>query len=108
MIAIEINKLGDSFKRICDMVADGETIIVSRPHNQNIVVISEHEYNLREKALKNIEYIGKIDHSMQEARDGKTISFTMDELEAFETMSIEETKAFAKKRKEEEGAKKWK
>jgi antitoxin YefM len=103
MIAIEVNELSDNFNNIFDMVVNGETVIVSRPHNQNVIVISEHEYNIREKAIRNAEYLYKLDQSIQQVKEGKTISFTIEELEAFETMTPEEIRAFADNRKLEEG-----
>jgi antitoxin YefM len=84
MKAINAAALRDKFKEICDMVVSGETIIVSRPHNQNVVVLSEAAYNELEKARKNAEYLSVIERSMQELEDGKGIVKTMAELEAME------------------------
>ena len=35
----------DNFKSLCDKVFSGKTLIISRPKNENIVMISEHVYN---------------------------------------------------------------
>ena len=105
MIAIKANELRDNFKRICDLVVTGETVIVSRPRNQNVVVLSEAEYNIREKALRNAEYLTKIDESLKELNQGKTITLTLDELNAMETMSNEDARIHIEKIKKNQGIK---
>ena len=46
MIAISSSKVRSNFKGICDkVVEDVETIIVTRTRGENIVMISENEYN---------------------------------------------------------------
>ena len=52
----------------------------SRPHNQNLIVISETEYRELEKLRRNAEYLTKLEHSMQQFKEGKVVSKTMDEL----------------------------
>ena len=39
MIAIKPTQMRDNFKELCDRVVDGETIIVSRPNNKNVVIL---------------------------------------------------------------------
>lgn len=45
MIAVKSMNVRDHFKEWCNKVINGETIIVSRPKNENIVMMSEAEYN---------------------------------------------------------------
>ena len=52
----------------------------SHPHNQNLIVISETEYRELEKLRRNAEYLAKLEHSMQQFKEGKVIVKTMDEL----------------------------
>ena len=52
----------------------------SRPHNQNLIVISETEYRELEKLRRNAEYLAKLEHSMQQFKEGKVVVKTMDEL----------------------------
>ena len=92
----------DNFKAVCDRVVNGDTVIVPRPNNQNIVVLSEAEYNRRDKALKSIEYFNKLHESKAQLESGQSVSFTIDELLAFENMTADEITAFADKRKQEE------
>lgn len=80
-MAIKANELRDNFKNICDLVFNGETVIVSRPHNQNVVVLSEQEFNIREKAFRNSEYLSKIDKSIKQLENGEVVIKTMEELE---------------------------
>lgn len=52
----------------------------SRPHNQNLIVISEAEYRELEKLRRNAKYLAKLEHSMQQFKEGKVVAKTMDEL----------------------------
>lgn len=52
----------------------------SRPHNQNLIVISEAEYRELEKLRRNAEYLAKLEHSIQQFKEGKVVAKTMDEL----------------------------
>ncbi len=52
----------------------------SRPHNQNLIVISETEYRELEKLRRNAEYLAKLEHSMQQFKEEKVVAKTMDEL----------------------------
>ena len=80
MLAIKSMDLRDNLKTLCDKVFHGETIIISRPKNENVVMLSEKEYNEMLKAKRNAEYLAKIDESLKQLEQGKTISFSMDEL----------------------------
>ncbi|MCL2015349.1 MAG: type II toxin-antitoxin system RelB/DinJ family antitoxin [Defluviitaleaceae bacterium] len=51
------------------------------------------------------EYAAKIARSEQQLREGKTISFTMDEIESFEYMETDELMNFLETRYEESRAK---
>lgn len=82
MIAIKPSELRDNLKMFCDMVTGGETVIVSRPYNQNVVVLSERGYNEMLKAWENASYLAKIEKSIQDLADGKGIVKTVAELEA--------------------------
>lgn len=52
----------------------------SRPHNQNLILISEAEHCEFEKLRRNAEYLAKLEHSMQQFKEGKVVVKTMDEL----------------------------
>jgi len=84
MIAIKAMEMRDKFKEYCDKAASGETVIVTRKGNKNVVVISEKEYNNMLKAARNAEYLAMIDKSMSELEKGGFIMKSLEELRAFE------------------------
>lgn len=84
MLAVKSMDLRENFKSLCDKVFGGETLIISRPKNENVVMISEKEYNEMMKAKRNAEYLAMIDRSMAEAEAGGLITKTLDELRAYE------------------------
>ena len=77
-------EMRDKFKEYCDKAASGETVIVTRKGNKNVVVISEKEYNNMLKAARNAEYLAMIDKSMSELEKGGFIMKSLEELRAFE------------------------
>lgn len=80
MLAVKSMDVRDNFKFFCDKVFDGETLIVSRPKNQNVVMMSESEYNNIMKAKRNAEYLTMLDKSMAEAEAGKFIMKSIEDL----------------------------
>ena len=80
MLAVKSMDVRDNFKSFCDKVFGGETLIVSRPKNQNVVMMSESEYNNIMKAKRNAEYLTMLDKSMAEAEAGKFIMKSLEEL----------------------------
>lgn len=85
MLAVKSMDVRENFKEWCNKVIGGETLVVSRPKNENVVIISEKEYNEMAKAKRNEEYLKKLDHSFAQLKQGKTISFSMVELRAMES-----------------------
>ena len=84
MLAVKSMDVRDNFKSLCDKVFHGETLIISRPKNENVVMVSEAEYNKMMKAKRNADYLAMLDKSISEAEAGGFITKTMAELEAFE------------------------
>lgn len=73
MLAVKTVKSMDvreNFKALCDRVFHGETLIVSRPKNENVVIISESAYNELIKFKRNAEYLTILDKSINEAESG--------------------------------------
>ncbi|MFR5727376.1 MAG: type II toxin-antitoxin system Phd/YefM family antitoxin [Clostridium sp.] len=83
MLAVKSMDVRDNFKSLCDKVFRGETLIISR-ENENVVMLSETEYNEMMKAKRNADYLAMIDKSMAEAEAGGFVVKTIDELEAYE------------------------
>lgn len=84
MLAVKSMDVRENFKLFCDKVFSGETLIVSRPKNENIVMMSESEYNEIMKAKRNAEYLTMLDKSMAEAEKGGFIVKSIDELGEYE------------------------
>ena len=84
MIAVKSMDVRENFKSFCDKVFMGETLIVSRPKNENIVMMSEHEYNEIIKLKKNAEYLAMLDKSIAEAESGGFIVKQIENLGNYE------------------------
>ena len=84
MLAVKSMDVRDNFKSLCDKVFNGETLIISRTQNENIVMLSENEYNEMLKAKKNADYLTMLDKSIAEAEAGGFITKTIAELEEYE------------------------
>ena len=84
MLAVKSMDVRDNFKKLCDKVFNGETLIVSRPKNENIVMLSEKEYNEMLKAKRNADYLAMLDKSIAEAKSGGFITKSIDELGEYE------------------------
>ena len=82
MLVVKSMDVRDNFKNLCDKVFNGETLIISRPKNENIVMLSEKEYNEMLKAKRNADYLAMLDKSMAEA--GGFVMKTIEELERYE------------------------
>jgi antitoxin YefM len=84
MLAVKSMDVRDNFKSLCDKVFNGETLIISRPKNENVVMLSESEYNEIMRFKKNADYLAMIDKSIAEAEAGGYVIKTIAELEAHE------------------------
>lgn len=84
MIATKPIDLRARLKDYLDNAFNGEPVIVSRKNNENVVIVSEREYNELMKAKRNAEYLAMLDESQAQFERGETISFTMEELKAME------------------------
>jgi len=82
MIALRTIDMRNDFKRVSELVQQGEKVLIARPHNENLVILSEKDYNELEKAKRNAEYLAMIDRSIEQHKQGKVVIKTMSELEA--------------------------
>lgn len=85
MLAVKSVNVRDNFKEWCDKISMGETVVISRPRNQNIYMINETEYNELQKAKRNAEYLAMLDKSEEQFQKGDTITFTLEELKEMES-----------------------
>ena len=74
MLAVKSMDVRDNFKSLCDKVFNGEVLIISRPKNENVVMLSQNEYNDMLKAKRNADYLAMLDKSMNEAKAGGFIT----------------------------------
>ena len=93
MIALRAVDVKTNFKDVCAKAFGGEVILISRPKNQNVVLLSEAEYN----ELSRSAYIAKLERSAEEIKQGRTVTKTLEELRAMEHMSKEEAMALFEK-----------
>ena len=104
MLAVKSMDVRDNFKSLCDKVFRGETLIISRPKNENVVMLSEKEYNKIMKEKRNADYLAMLDKSFDQLKQGKTISFSIEELQNMESDDWKPTKKildFMEKMKDE-------
>lgn len=71
MTAIKGIDLKTRFKEFCDRAFNGESFIISRPQNENVVLMSEKEYAELEKHRRNAEYLAKLDRGFNQINAGK-------------------------------------
>ena len=83
MLAVNYSTIRENLKSYCDKVSDqNETVIVTRKGEKNVVIISLDEWNSMQKALRNAEYLAKLDRSEAELEEGHRIVKTLADLEA--------------------------
>lgn len=73
MLVVKSMNVRDNFDDWCNQVINGETLIVSRPKNENVVILSEKEYNELQKAKRNTEYMAKLQRGISALNTGKGI-----------------------------------
>jgi antitoxin YefM len=72
MLAVNYSTVRNNFKNYCDEASDnGETVIVTRKEEKNIVIMSLDKYNKLEKAARNAEYLAKIDRGIEQIASGR-------------------------------------
>ena len=85
MVAVKSIDIKNDFTEWCDRISMGETVVISRPQNDNIYMINEAEYVSLQKAKRNAEYLAVLDESEKQLQKGETITVTLDELKAMES-----------------------
>jgi len=74
MKAVKTTDIKFRTKEVLDEAAGGETIIVSRPRNQNVVVLSEAAYNLMRKAAEVGQPIMEKEQRKRQRKDGLLVA----------------------------------
>ncbi|MDD3796314.1 MAG: type II toxin-antitoxin system Phd/YefM family antitoxin [Lachnospiraceae bacterium] len=81
MLAVKSMDVRDNFRDLCNKVVGGEIVVVSRPKNENIIMLSEKEFNELQKAKHNAEYLSMLDRSFEQLAHGDVVIKSMEELE---------------------------
>lgn len=63
-----------------DVFTKHQTLIVTRPDDENVVVISENYYNELQKEISNLQYLLKLAKADQEIDEGKLIKMNLDNM----------------------------
>ena len=80
--AVKVADLARNCKQICDEAFSGNPVIVSRPHNENVIVVAEAEYldMVKTRELLNRERIlRELAEAEKEAADPNTKWLSHDE-----------------------------
>ena len=84
MVALKAIDIKNNFKEICSKIINGEIIMLSRPRNENVVMLSELEYNELAKAKRNLDYFLKLEKSINETKVKFAAEKTLEELREME------------------------
>ncbi len=72
MLAVNYSTIRNNLKSYCDEATDnGETVIVTRKGEKNIVILSLEKYNQIMRAARNAEYLAMIDRGLEQLENGK-------------------------------------
>ena len=72
MVAANYTAVRNNLKEYCDMASDsGETVIVTRKADKNIVLMSLERYNEMEKEIRNAKYLEKLERAFDQLYSGK-------------------------------------
>lgn len=85
MLAVNYSTIRNNLKDYCDMATDeAETVIVTRKNEKNVVLMSLEQYNSIMKAVRNAEYLTKLDQSIAQLEAGKGQQHELIEVEGNE------------------------
>lgn len=85
MIAVKPTQVREQFKSICDkVVRNNEIVVVPRAKEENVVIVSEKQYNVMLKAIKNAAYLDMVDESIEQLESGNFVIKTLEELRQME------------------------
>ena len=72
MLAVNFSTMRNNLKSYCDKaVKENEDVIVTRKIEENVVLINLKKYNQFLKAVKNSEYLAKLDRGFEQVKSGK-------------------------------------
>lgn len=72
MLAVNYSTIREKLKDYCDKATDeDETIIVTRKNEKNVVLMSLEQYNVLTKAIRNAEYLAKLDRAFEQLENNR-------------------------------------
>lgn len=72
MLAVNYSTIREKLKDYCDKATDeDETIIVTRKNEKNVVLMSLEQYNALTKAIRNAEYLAKLDRAFDQLENNR-------------------------------------
>lgn len=72
MLAVNYSTVRNNLKNYCDEATEnGETVVVTRKEEKNVVILSLDKYNHLEKAARNAEYLTMIDRGIEQLASGR-------------------------------------
>ena len=72
MIVVNYTTMLNTLKKYYDLATDnGETIIITRKDDKNVVVLSLEQFNEMEKELRNARYLDKLERGFKQLMEGK-------------------------------------
>lgn len=80
MLAVNYSTIRNSLKDYCDKAIEGETIIVTRKNEKNVVVMSLDQYNQMQKMINNAKYLAMLQKSLDELAKKDVVKKTIKNL----------------------------
>lgn len=71
MYAVNATHFRQNFKETCDMIQGRESLIITRPNNKNIVLISETRFAELEKAERNADWLAMVNRNLDKIDRGE-------------------------------------
>ena len=72
MLAVNYSTVRENLKNYFEKATDeNETVIITRTNEKNVVILSLEQYNELMKAVRNAEYLAKIDLSIEQLKSGR-------------------------------------
>lgn len=82
MLATNFSNIRNNLKNYCDEVTDnGETVIITRKNDKNVVLISLEKFNRLEKAARNAEYTDKLQRGISALNSGMGVEHELIEVQ---------------------------
>lgn len=82
MVAVNYSTVRENLKTYCDKASlEGETVIVTRKGEKNIVILSVEQFNELQKLAENAKYLAMIDKSMNQIADGGVVMKGIEEFD---------------------------